>query len=535
MQLVQNIRNTIIQLFTKPTLYNTLYSVGFVLLAIGLPLSKWLTGMSIFWIVGAYLVDPRWHLKWQLLKTNKYKLLASSTIFIITLLGILYSAPTHYALQDLRHKLPLLLIPFVLAQTTAINYRMVKTILHFFVVANLIAILICLVNVVLKHVQEPRSISIFISHIRFSLFICFCVAICTYYYFKNKRYKLYYASAVVVFIAFLVFLQSLTGIVIIAMLVGGGALYLAVVHRQIKWLVASALTLATLVSVLINKVNTINAGFYYQPNAAPTMPKTTVFNHGYHTTNFGGMYENGASIDSCVNLDELKKYWLLRTGSDSLFSLQSRAKAKHYTVLRFLASKHLTKDARGVLALSNAEIASINRGVANYLYQNKLNPLGRLYELLYEYNNYKMGFTPNGHSVVMRLYFVRTAWYMFTQHKLIGVGTGNIETATRQMYQALQVPLAEKNWFHAHNQLLTFLATFGIIGLSCIVLGWMYIAKQIGNNKLFIAFALIIMLSFLNEDTLETQAGVGFYVLILNLFLFEYLPDSKAKENLTTI
>ncbi len=535
MQLLQNTRNTVIKLFTKPTLHNTLYSVGFVLLAIGLPLSKWLTGMSVFWIVGVWLADPRWQLKWQLLKLNKYKLVASSTIFGITLLGVLYSAPTHYALHDLRHKLPLLLIPLVMAQTAAINYRMIKVVLHFFVLANLVAILICLANVVVSHIHEPRAISMFISHIRFSLFICFCVAVCIYYYFTTASYKMYYASGVVVFIAFLIFLQSLTGIVIIVMLVGVGALYLAVVHRQTKWLVAGTLLLIMLVSVLINKINTINAGFYYQPNSVLTMPNNTLYKHGYHTTSFGGMCENGASIDSCVNLDELKKYWLLRTHGDSLFAGKNRTTGKHYTVLRFLASKHLTKDARGVLALSNAEIASINRGVPNYLYQNKLNPLGRLYELLYEYNNYKMGFTPNGHSVVMRVYFARTAWQVFKQHKLIGVGTGNIEVATQQVYKALQVPLAEKNWFHAHNQFLTFLATFGVIGVLCIVLAWLFIAKQIGNNKLFSAFAVIILLSFLNEDTLETQAGVGFYGLMLNLFLFQYLPSTTTPKNTTSV
>ncbi len=121
MRIYTYLKNILVPLFTKPTLHNTLYSVGFVLLAIGLPLSKWLTGMSVFWIVGAWLVDDRWQLKLQSLKANKYKLLASSAIFIVTLLGLLYSDVTKYGLDDLRHKLPILLIPFVLAQTNVIT------------------------------------------------------------------------------------------------------------------------------------------------------------------------------------------------------------------------------------------------------------------------------------------------------------------------------------------------------------------------------------------------------------------------------
>jgi hypothetical protein len=526
MRIYTYLKNTLIPLFTKPTLHNTLYSVGFVLLAIGLPLSKWLTGMSVFWIVGAWLVDSRWQLKLQLLKANKYKILASSAIFIVTLLGLLYSDVTKYGIDDLRHKLPILLIPFVLAQTNIITTKNLKVILHFFVAANVFAMVLCVIHFFKHHVTEPRNISMFISHIRFALFICFSVVICVYYYFKNNQYKLYYGGLIIGLIAFLIFLQSVTGIVVLTVLMVVYVLYYSVKKHQLKGLIVLGLSASVLGVLLVKKINFINDSFVIKTTTYP--PAHTVFGRGYYTIPCKALAENGTAVTPFINWEELSKYWQLRTG-DSLLSVQNKVLGQQYTLVRFLASKQLTKDATGVLALSNTEIQSIKNGVPNYLYQNKINPIGRIYELLYEYNNYKLGLSPNGHSVVMRIYFGRAAWQVFTHNRIIGTGTGNIETATHKAYENLQVPLAPEHWLHAHNQLLTFLATFGIIGFLCIVLAWLFITRNLIHNKLFIAFAAIILLSFLNEDTLETQAGVGFYALMLNLFLFKYKQKLEAK------
>ncbi len=388
---------------------------------------------------------------------------------------------------------------------------------------------LCVLHFFKHNVTEPRNISMFISHIRFALFICFSVVICVYYYFKNNQYKLYYAGLIIGLIAFLIFLQSVTGIVVLTVLMVVYVLYYSVKKHQLKGVAVLVLSTVVLGIVLVKKINFINDSF--KSKAVTNTSTNTQLGNKYTTQLFVSLAENGTLITSNINWEELSKYWQLRTG-DSLLSVHNLALGQQYTLIRFLASKHLTKDAMGVLALSNKEIQSIKNGIPNYLYQNKINPSGRIYELLYEYNNYKLRLSPNGHSVVMRIYFGRAAWKVFAHNKLIGAGTGNIETATHKAYVNLQVPLAPKHWLHAHNQLLTFLATFGIVGLLIIILAWLVITRNLIHNKLFIAFALLILLSFLNEDTLETQAGVGFYALMLNLFLFEYKPINDIDTTL---
>jgi hypothetical protein len=521
------LHTTINKLFTKPTLYDTLYSVGFVLLAVGLPLSKWLTGMSVFWIMGAWLVDVRWKQKINLLQQNKYKLLASTFLFILTLIGVMYSQLSVYAINDLRHKLPLLLIPFVLSQTRVITASNLKLIMQFFIASTSFAALICVINFFYKHITDPRDISIFISHIRFSLFICFSITACVYYYFNDVEYKRYYIVGGCMLLFFLFFLQSVTGIVILALLAVSFVLHYTITKRRPAVLVVIAMLVATSGYLLYIQVIKISNSFSPSIVVLNASQTTTKLGNALVNLKYASLCENGEPTNTQVNWAELNKYWKLRT-NDSLLSVANIANGQQYTLLRFLASKHVTKDAMGVMALSNNEIRSIKNGATNYLYMSKINPMGRLYALVYEYTNFKHGLNPNGHSVVMRLHFVHNSWRVFLHNKWFGAGTGNIDAERLLHYQKMNINLDKKNWLHAHNQLLTLLATFGCVGFVLLLIAWLYVIKTTPSNALFTGLIIIIAVSFLNEDTLETQAGVAFYGLFLNLFLF-FTPNYNSQ------
>jgi membrane-bound ClpP family serine protease len=84
----------------------------------------------------------------------------------------------------------------------------------------------------------------------------------------------------------------------------------------------------------------------------------------------------------------------------------------------------------------------------------------------------------------------------------------------------------------SHNQFITIALSEGLFGivvfLGCLVL--IYKQYKGSLNYLFILGQMILLISMLWEDTLETQAGVAIFALLLNLFLFETSYASPLKE-----
>lgn len=73
----------------------------------------------------------------------------------------------------------------------------------------------------------------------------------------------------------------------------------------------------------------------------------------------------------------------------------------------------------------------------------------------------------------------------------------------------------------SHNQYLSIGVAFGIVGLIWFLITLFYPMFLQGKNVdyLYVTFLLIAVISFLTEDTLETQAGVTFYAFFNSFFL----------------
>jgi hypothetical protein len=86
----------------------------------------------------------------------------------------------------------------------------------------------------------------------------------------------------------------------------------------------------------------------------------------------------------------------------------------------------------------------------------------------------------------------------------------------------LNSPLVPQWRLLAHNQFLTFLVSFGLFGfilsISAMILPAILEKKR--NSFFILMIFLVSVLSMLNEDTLETQAGVAFFGIFYCLFVF---------------
>ena len=83
--------------------------------------------------------------------------------------------------------------------------------------------------------------------------------------------------------------------------------------------------------------------------------------------------------------------------------------------------------------------------------------------------------------------------------------------------------LLENKWRRrAHDQFLTFLISFGIPGLLICLFSLIAPLFMKNRQRSFLAtvFFILMLLSMLNEDTLETSAGASFVAFFYSLFIF---------------
>ncbi|MEY3048626.1 MAG: hypothetical protein RL365_664, partial [Bacteroidota bacterium] len=127
---------------------------------------------------------------------------------------------------------------------------------------------------------------------------------------------------------------------------------------------------------------------------------------------------------------------------------------------------------------------------------------------------------PNGHSLLQRIAYWKTAWAVIKDHPWLGVGIGDINREMDKKYNETGSTLKPENRHRSHNMYLTTWMGVGVIGVLLLLWGVGYFG-WIGfkeHHLVLLAFSVIVFTTMCLEDSLETQAGasfVGFFIAIL--------------------
>jgi len=449
-----------------------------------------------------------------------------ASIYLFHVAGLIFTTDFDYAWRDLRIKLPILLMPLLLSTTCVMDRKGFRFMMYLFTAAVFTGTLVSTYHYLTGNFTDSREISRFISHIRFSLLIDMAIFILAYMVLKKsdipKWPKIVMAAIALWMVAFLVLAAFMTGLVILLVTAAILVFYLVLVKQR---LALRLVTIAGVVAMFIiaffylrsieRAVNHINAV------DVNTLEKTTKLGNPYWHDLSNPQTENGFYVWHYVATDELRKAWNLRSN----FGYDGKDKAGQeirYTIIRFLTSKGLRKDADGVSKLTDKEVAQIEGGVASTVYLERSNLYVRVYKIFWEYRRYQETQNPSGHSVMQRIEFWKTARAIIKSNWLTGVGTGDLDDAFQEEY-AKSGSLLEKEFrWHSHNQFLSILATFGFLGLAWFLFALIFPAVWLVKfpDYYFLSFFIIIMLSMLTEDTLETQAGVTVFAFFYSFFLF---------------
>ncbi len=508
---------------------NHLYVFGLVLLVIGLPLSLFLTSLSQFVLAGSLFLEGNVVEKFKRYFKNKPALILTG-ILLLHVVGLLWTADFSEGIKDIRIKLPLLSLPLIMAGSEPLSKKQFHLVLGFFIAsvfAGTMVSMAVLTGIIHREITDIREIFIFhISHIRFALFICVSVFALLYFIFSSSyslslMLKAVYALLVLWLITFLFIMESVTGLSTLAV-TGTLVLFYRAFKSKSVFLKTSLLLLALFVPVSILFVvwkyeNKFSANHPVEIN----LQDTTLQGHHYTCDTLHQQYENGYPVWVYICEDELRSSWN-KLSSIRYDSLDLRKQRLSYTLIRFLASKGLRRDANGVSNLSAKEIHSIENGIANVNYQDISSIESRLMQILWEWDHFRKGGDPSGHSVMQRIEFWRAAKGIIREHPFIGVGTGDMPAAYKSQYEKMKTALTPIWRLRAHNQFLAIAVAFGLIGLIFFLFALFFplFYNQKKFDYFYVTFFVIACLSMLTEDTLETQTGATFFAFFSCLFLF---------------
>lgn len=239
---------------------------GILLLITGLIYSNLLISIGVILIFINAFIEQKPIEIFNKIKENKIILLFI-LLYILHLAGFFYTENTQGYLDDIRIKLPLLLLPVGLTSPSIYNKNTFIRIHVFFIAIVFVTAFITTINYLLDYsninemIKRSKPIPVFggINHIYFGLFMAYSVFAALYIHFKykfDKQYqRLWWIAIIVLNFIFIHLISSRTGFVTLYAALFSGGIHLFVLKQ--KRYLTGLISLILLFVLLIFSVNYI--------------------------------------------------------------------------------------------------------------------------------------------------------------------------------------------------------------------------------------------------------------------------------------
>ncbi|MBN1651037.1 MAG: hypothetical protein JW857_06905, partial [Bacteroidales bacterium] len=209
------------------TYYNSFFFFFLLVLAFAIPTSRLLMSMSQIGLALLWILDARYREKLQGFFHNRIALILSS-LFLLHLIGMLYTSDFDAAVKDLRIKLPLLLLPFFFSGAKTFSRQKALWILLAFVAGVFYAsAFVSIENWFSQQDIQTILSDRFIKHMRFSLNInmaIYSLVLIAIYERKKWPDRIFISVIVLWLFIFMLKMGAMTAYVLFVLLL----LYLAV-------------------------------------------------------------------------------------------------------------------------------------------------------------------------------------------------------------------------------------------------------------------------------------------------------------------
>ena len=489
------------------------------LIVIGMPFSKFLMSLGTIALIANWFLEGGVVSKFKSFFSNKVALF-STGVFLLFFLGLIHTQDFAYGLKDLRIKIPLLAFPIIFSTT----HRLKKT--HYFVIVRLFVLSVLASSLygflvyqdllpAKREISQLRDISQFISHIRLSMMIVLSLFLIPKLFNNNVSQKVFGVVTSLWLLYFLSYMESATGLVLGFVTLFFISLYYLFRKKSIYGFAMIAPIVLVGIFLGQNLISTYNTIKIDTTNK----DLLTLSGNPYDEEVDYYFFDNGNYSTDYLCEKELKQSWEAVSevpyyGSDSIFGAK-------YILIRYLTSKGLRKDKEGLAALSKEDIVNVENGIPNYLHANS-NMVSRVHLLMFEIDGYFQGVNSSGNSLAQRLQYWKLSKAMIMERPIFGSGTGDVANEFKKQYRANEECLDKMYQLRSHNQYLSTTIAVGVVGLMFFLFFVLYPVPTAfrERNYFYLICLCIALLSFISEDTLETQDGVFFYAFLTNFFRF---------------
>ncbi len=125
-------------------------------------------------------------------------------------------------------------------------------------------------------------------------------------------------------------------------------------------------------------------------------------------------------------------------------------------------------------------------------------------------------------STAVRLLVWKAANQVIAEHFIFGTGIGDSKDALMKMYKEKGMTGAYASQLNTHNEFYQVFVSLGLIGFLIFVSSIIFpvfLSIKV-KDLMYILFAFILILNFMAESMLETQAGTIFYAFFNAMLLF---------------
>lgn len=436
------------------------------------------------------------------------------------ILGLLWTDDQRWGQDLVRILAPVLVFGVVLGGSPRLTMGELRTIL---LAGAWSAVGSAVLSIILAgpDTTDHRSLSRFISHIRLSLLLCMAIVVFIHTMRRTWRDRVVHGTGILTAAYSLDRLESVQAAAIL-LLIAVVMLWRAAARWRLPWRVGvrSVLVIVPVLALLV--LGRMLDQYARLPDPAGSGAGVYTHNGEPYTYDvFNPQQENGRHVWAWLAWDEVERAWWGRTGH-ALTEKDEQGGELYATLARYMTSLDLRKDSAGVMALSDADIAAVLAGTTNAQRTGGEGLYERMEDLLQEVAQYRAMGHADGHSLALRLEFLRTGLSIARQHWAIGVGTGDTQRVFDREYERINSPLEARWRLRTHNLFLTWTISFGVFGTAWLLFSIWWPAWRTGawRDPLFIAWAIIFGVSCLADDTVETQAGATFFAFFYALLVF---------------
>lgn len=497
------------------------------LVAIMLPWSEFLLSNAQFLLIGNWLVEglvrKDFFGRFKRGFTHPAGLVFLS-FFTLHAFGLLWTEDMAWGLDLCRILLPVLAFTPILVSAPPLTTRELRSVLLLGAWSTVASTLVCIgwkYDVIGQ--GGYRELSVFISHIRLALLLCFSVVVFALMRGRAIWTRIVHGLAIGWCVFFLDRLSSLPGLFILGLLAAYGIWRWASTRSaSLRFAVRSALVLMPLLAGAYAHW-CVREFFREDGTDLSRLDEHSVGGELYYHDREKPLRENGHFVWINVADGELQRAWERRSRLPYLH-VDAKGQPLRHTLIRYMASMGSRKDSIGALSLTDEDIQRVENGISSIVVGRRDPVRARIDQVLYEWDHYRAKGDASGHSVAMRYEFLRTGGSIARNNLLIGVGTGDTRPAFAAEYERQHTTLRNIWRLRAHNEFLTLLISFGITGLLWSLFSWSWPARRMGafQRPLFMCWAIIFAVSCLSEDTIETQMGATFFAFFYALLVFAY-------------